>query len=295
MRKLLLGCTLLLSNVILNAQIAQRGNSIEVKTTFIPQTHYTYDVVFTQSKVNQQDTVVTHQQQLLVDLYSFSEGEGFSIIEWTTPTISFNSLADDSATELLNIQNNKPFKLSYRTDELGVIGEVSNFDEIAEIFGKLYQETNKQTVEENYELATNTGMYLTSLFHQFYGLHFPVDKKTTMSFLFYNPMTQSFESSKNDILYLGNDKTQDLYGFEIEQKGLQSTEDNSVGMMNHKKVSTFKNTKKGDNYSIESFGKRSYKGNGLPYIIEQTTRVKTRGEEFLYTLKMSYKEQRTAK
>lgn len=287
MRNLLWGSALLFSCNFLAAQVTQNNNTIEVKAAFKPNTHYYYDVVFTQSELIQQDTLLLDKIETTIDVYTFSEGEGFSMFEWKSPLIAFNHFTTEEQGPLVTVLKDKPFMISYRTDESAVMGEVSNFDEIAEVFGAYYTTKNAKTVEENYDLATNTGMYLTALFHQFYGLHFPVDKKTTMNFLFYNPMTNVFESSKNDINYLGYDKGLDLYGFEIEQKGLKTDEDNSVSMMNHKKASTFKNTKKGDNYSIEAFGERTFKGDGIPASVTQTTVLKLKNRALIYDVKMT--------
>ena len=262
------------------AQIKKAGNDINIQPTFIPNQPYLYqlNLAKTITEGDNKTTEVNFNTPVKITLYS--EGDGYNLFEWESQPMLFFKSDDNNSS--YNFPTNA-VTVKYRTDENLVMGEVSNYDEVIQDYITAYQKLYQDETTNFNDLAAKSSLYFIQMFHLFFGQDFNMKEKEKMMNLFYNPMKNTFSAAEDEISYTEIDNNPN---FKFVQKYNTDMDDNSVKMMNHKTIDSYRNRQTDADYKMKSWGNQSFSSNGLINTIERVVEVKQDNKtvKFIYTL-----------
>lgn len=260
------------------AQIKKAGNTITVQPQFNTDVPYHYELTLKKLVQDGDETITEIEQHIPIKLTLYSEGEGFNLFEWESQPMLFFKNNEEGKTYTFPTEN---IKINYRTDENYVLGEVSNYDEVIQDYALAYQKLYDDSTINYEDLASKSSLYFVQMFHMFFGQEFSA--KEQMMNLFFNPMKNTFSAAEDEIQYSEMDGKA---GFNFQQKYSSEMEDNSVKMMNHKTIDSYRSKQTGTDYELKAWGNQTFEPNGLVNQIERVVQVKQNGKlfQFIYTL-----------
>ena len=262
------------------AQIKKSGNMVTVQPQFKTDTPYNYQLTMKKLVQDGEEVNVEIEQHIPIKLTLYSEGEGFNLFEWESQPMLFFKNNDEGKTYTFPTEN---VKINYRTDENYVLGEVSNYDEVIQDYSAAYQKIYEDETTNYEDLASKSSLYFVQMFHMFFGQEFSSKDKEQMMNLFFNPMKNTFTAAEDEIVYAEIDGKS---SFNFTQKYSTEMEDNSVKMMNHKTIDSYRSKQTGSDYEMKAWGNQTFEPTGLVNQIERVVQVKQNGKiiQFVYTL-----------
>ncbi|RLZ06610.1 hypothetical protein [Faecalibacter macacae] len=262
------------------AQIKKSGNMVTVQPQFKTDTPYNYQLTMKKLVQDGEEVNVEIEQHIPIKLTLYSEGEGFNLFEWESQPMLFFKNNDEGKTYTFPTEN---VKINYRTDENYVLGEVSNYDEVIQDYAAAYQKIYEDETTNYEDLASKSSLYFVQMFHMFFGQEFSSKDKEQMMNLFFNPMKNTFTAVEDEIVYAEIDGKS---SFNFTQKYSTEMEDNSVKMMNHKTIDSYRSKQTGSDYEMKAWGNQTFEPTGLVNQIERVVQVKQNGKiiQFVYTL-----------
>ncbi|QTV05839.1 hypothetical protein [Faecalibacter bovis] len=280
MKKLYTLLTIALFSTTALAQINKSGNMVTVQPQFKTDTPYNYQLTMKKLVQEGEEVVTEIEQHIPIKLTMYSVGEGFNLFEWESQPMLFFKNNEEGKTYTFPTEN---IKINYRTDENYVLGEVSNYDEVIQDYVTAYQKMYEDETTNYEDLASKSSLYFVQMIHMFFGQEFSTKDKEQMMNLFFNPMKNTFSAAEDEIVYTENDG---ISGFNFTQKYSTEMEDNSVKMMNHKTVDSYRSKQTGTDYEMKAWGNQSFNPTGLVNQIERVVQVKQNGKiiQFVYTL-----------
>lgn len=262
------------------AQIKKSGNMVTVQPQFKTDTPYNYQLTMKKLVQDGEEVNVEIEQHIPIKLTLYSEGEGFNLFEWESQPMLFFKNNDEGKTYTFPTEN---VKINYRTDENYVLGEVSNYDEVIQDYAAAYQKIYEDETTNYEDLASKSSLYFVQMYHMFFGQEFSSKDKEQMMNLFFNPMKNTFTAAEDEIVYAEIDGKS---SFNFTQKYSTEMEDNSVKMINHKTIDSYRSKQTGSDYEMKAWGNQTFEPTGLVNQIERVVQVKQNGKiiQFVYTL-----------
>lgn len=253
-----------------NGQIVNEGNELTIKPQFEIDKTYEYELKITETDLATES--ILQQQIIPVEVKLATIGEGYNLFEWKSkPMLLIPHQEDYSGIQFPTDE----VVVNYRTDENFIMGEISNYEELMQVYSSAYE-----NAVPNYPLSddivSKAPVYFVQMFNMFFGQAFEPKKKELMMNLFFHPMKGTFAPSEDEIVCDKDGK------FTLIQKYNMDMEDNSVKMINSKTIGDYRSQQTGATYKLKANGSQTYTPEGLIQSIQRTVEIEQNGQKIVF-------------
>lgn len=258
-------------------QIKKEGNQLTIKPQFEVDKTYHYELTITETDLATES--ILQQQIIPVEVKLATIGEGYNLFEWKSKPMLFIPHQDDYS----GIQfPSDEVVVNYRTDENFIMGEISNYEELMQVYSSAYENAVPNYAITD-EIVSKAPVYFVQMFNMFFGQAFEPKKKELMMNLFFHPMKGTFAPSEDEIVCDQEGK------FTMIQKYNMDMEDSSVKMINSKTVGDYRSQQTGATYKLKANGNQTYTPDGLIQSILRTVEVEQNGQKIVFQYALTKK------